>query len=106
MMSLMYHSIAVLNPLNSKDGVVLLSKPNQWEKVILSNIQVHKEQNPERAKYFNANNSLELSKILIKEWLVFNKNLEKRKTKASYRKLKKKAFIICKQLYQNNKWLI
>ncbi len=94
MMSLMYHSIAVLNPSKFEGWSSSVEQAKSMgKKVILSNIQVHKEQNPERAKYFNANNSLELSKILIKEWLVFNKNLEKRKTKASYLKLKKRLSI-------------
>ena len=36
------------------------------KKIILSNINVHREQNPKRGIYFNPNNFLELSSIIIK----------------------------------------
>ena len=66
-LSLMYHSIAVINPskFEGRSSTVEQAK-SMGKQVILSNINIHKEQRPERAIYFNPNNFLELSSILIR----------------------------------------
>lgn len=68
-LSLSRHSIAVINPSrfegwsSSVEEAKSIGKP-----VILSNINVHIEQNPEFGVYFDPNNKLELSNILEKSW--------------------------------------
>ena len=42
------------------------------KKIILSNIAIHKEQNPARGIYFNPDKFLELSSIMIKAWNKYN----------------------------------
>ena len=68
-LSLARHSIAVINPSkfegwsSSVEEAKSIGKP-----VILSNINVHIEQNPENGVFFDPNNKLELSNILEKAW--------------------------------------
>ena len=72
--SLMYHSLAVINPSksegwgNSADQATLLGK-----RAILSNIPVHKEQKKDNFNYFKPNDYKGLSKILVKN-IIFKKN--------------------------------
>ena len=66
---------SLINPSKFEGWSSSMNKRNQCKKVILSNILVHKEQNPNRAKFFQVDNHIELSNIL-KEFLKFNK-LEK-----------------------------
>ena len=40
------------------------------KKIVLSNIPVHVEQNPENSFYFDPNNALELSNILEELWVL------------------------------------
>ena len=67
-MSLMYHSLAVINPskFEGRSSTVEQAK-SLGKKIILSNINIHKEQNPKYAKYFRAEDFKKLSSILIKE---------------------------------------
>ena len=82
--SLMYHSLAVLNPSksegwgNSADQASLLGK-----KVILSNIPVHKEQNQKNFNFFNPNDHKKLANLL-------KSNSKKNDKKVDLKKIKKK----------------
>ena len=47
------------------------------KKIILSNIGIHKEQNPLRGKYFSTNNFIQLSNLLLQTLNKYDHNLEK-----------------------------
>lgn len=62
-MSLMKYSIAVINPSKSEGWSSTVEQAKSMGKlVLLSNLTVHKEQNPKRAFFFSTNNYLNLSK--------------------------------------------
>jgi len=75
LMSLMYHSIGIINPSksegwgNSVDQAKIMEK-----KIILSDIPVHKEQKSKNLFYFNCDNYKKLSSILLN---INNKNNKK-----------------------------
>ena len=69
------------------------------KKIILSNIGVHKEQNPLRGIYFNANNFKELSSILIQTWKNYDEKKEKKFINNAY-KLQKEMLIEYAKQYQ------
>lgn len=73
-MSLMYHSIAIINPSKFEgcSSSVEQSK-SMGKKIILSNIDIHKEQNPAYRDYFDPNNHKQLAKILIKNFKNYNR---------------------------------
>ena len=73
-MSLMYHCVAIINPSKFEgcSSSVEQSK-SMGKKVILSNIEVHKEQNPTHRHYFNPNNHKQLTKILVKTLENYNR---------------------------------
>jgi hypothetical protein len=73
-MSLMYHAIAIINPSKFEgcSSSVEQSK-SMGKKLIISNIDVHKEQNPKHRDYFDPNNEKQLAKILIKNFKHFNR---------------------------------
>ena len=68
-LSFMYHSVALINPskFEGRSSTVEQAK-SMGKQIILSNIDIHKEHGPERGIYFNPNNFLELSSIMIKTW--------------------------------------
>lgn len=71
-MSLMKNSIAVINPSLFEGWSSTIEQAKSYgKKIILSNIKVHKEQNPKGAEYFHPANANQLSKILL--------NIHKRK---------------------------
>ena len=65
-LSLIYHSTAIINPskFEGRSSTVEQAK-SMSKKIILSNINIHKEQKPENANYFDPNNYKQLSKILL-----------------------------------------
>lgn len=68
-MSLIYHSIAVLNPSKFEGWSTSVEQAKAMNKIIiLSDIKVHKEQNPKNAFYFKPHNYRELAKIIEKVW--------------------------------------
>ena len=77
-LSLIYHSIAVINPskFEGRSSTVEQAK-SMDKKIILSNIKIHKEQKPRNANYFDPNNYKQLSKILINNHNYKNKNYYK-----------------------------
>ena len=63
LMSLMKYSIAVINPSKSEGWSSTVEQAKSMGKfVLLSNLAVHKEQNPDRAFFFRSNDYLSLSK--------------------------------------------
>ena len=62
----------------------------QRKKIILSNIKVHREQNPKRANFFNEDNFLQLSKIIEKIWHSNNESIEKKEIINSFKINEKK----------------
>ena len=68
-LSFIYHSIALINPskFEGRSSTVEQAK-SLGKQIILSNINIHKEHNPARGIYFNPDNFLELSSIMIKTW--------------------------------------
>ena len=86
--ALMYHSIALINPSKFEGRSSTVEQAiSLGKKIILSDIPIHKEQNPERAIYFEPNDSKMLSEIL-------------KKTNDSFNVLDEENFI--KSAYKNN----
>ena len=66
-MSLIYYSLAVINPSLFEGWSSTVEQAKAYnKKIILSNISVHREQKPKYSYFFHPKNSLNLSKILIK----------------------------------------
>jgi hypothetical protein len=61
------------------------------KKIILSNINVHKEQIFNRAEYFSKNDFEQLANILKKNWLKYDQNTEKKKIMSNYKFVKKRV---------------
>ena len=103
-LSLIYHSLAVLNPSYFEGWSSTVEQAKAYNKrIILSKIKVHKEQNPKYAYYFKPDDYKKLSRILLKihfskkQKLTFNKKKEVSNndqvniyTKAYYRMILKK----------------
>ncbi len=65
-MSLIYHSLALINPSYFEGWSSSVEQANAYKKIIiLSKIKVHLEQNPDKAYFFNPNSSTSLKKILL-----------------------------------------
>lgn len=88
-MSLMYHSLAVLNPSFFEGWSSTVEQAKAYNKnVILSDIKVHREQKPIKAFYFNPNNSNSLKNYLID--IYFKKSLKNKFTKTKKENYNKK----------------
>ena len=88
-MSLMFHSIAIINPSKFEGWSSSVEQAKSMgKKIILSNINVHKEQNPKRGIYFNPNNYNKLTSIMINIWKNYNKKNENKFNKIAYKNLK------------------
>ena len=68
------------------------------KKILLSNIKVHKEQNPKRSYYFNPDDDLKLSKIINK---IVNEKVLKKNLK-----LLKKNYSLNRAKFANNYYKI
>ena len=78
-LSLIYHSVAVIQPskFEGRSSTVEQAK-SMGKKIILSNIDIHKEQNPLRGKYFSPDNFNYLIccyKLLINTIIIWRKNI-------------------------------
>lgn len=72
-LSLIYHSIAVINPSKFEGRSSTVEQAKSMDKnIILSDINIHKEQNPRKAFYFKPENYKHLSKIMIKNYKTQN----------------------------------
>ena len=91
MMSLIYHSIALINPSKFEGWSSSVEQcKSMSKKIILSNINVHKEQNPTRGYFFEADNYIKLSKIMTRIWFSHNKVIEKIFFSKNFKRNKKK----------------
>ena len=90
-MSLMFHSIAIINPSKFEGCSSSVEQAKSMgKKVILSNIDIHKEQNPNKGYYFNPNNPIDLKKKLIKVYKQHNKKEDIKSIAYAYKILNKR----------------
>jgi len=90
-MSLMFHSVSLINPSKFEGWSSSVEQAKSMgKKIILSNINVHKEQNPRRGIYFEPNNFNKLSLIMIKVWKNFSAKEENKFINIAYKNLKKR----------------
>lgn len=88
-MSLMYHSISIINPSTFEGWSSSVEQgKSMGKKIVLSNIKVHKEQNPSRGIFFDPKNHNQLAKILINIWTNHDKKKEEKYIKLAYKNLK------------------
>lgn len=74
-LSLIFYSIAVINPSRFEGRSSTVEQSDSLgKKILLSNLKIHKEQNPSRAYYFNPNDYINLSKKIH----YLNKNFKKK----------------------------
>ena len=67
--SLMYHCVALINPSEFEGRHSSLEQARSLGKqMILSKINIHKEQSPPRTLYFNKDRSPQLAKLMKKTW--------------------------------------
>lgn len=92
-LSLIYHSVAVIQPskFEGRSSTVEQAK-SMGKKIILSNIGIHKEQNPLRGKYFSPDNFIQLSNLLLQTLNKYNHNLEKKHIKYAFSKSEKNFY--------------
>ena len=87
-LSLMYHSMAVINPSFFEGWSTTVEEAKVFGKtILLSDILVHKEQNPNRGIYFSPRSSIELAKVMKKVFNTFDlkkENYEKKKSQGSF----------------------
>ena len=91
MMSLIYNSVALINPSKFEGWSRSVEQAKSMgKKILLSDISVHKEQNPKRVEFFSQNNYDELASKIKKIWFGYNYKYEKILINRSYRALEKK----------------
>lgn len=74
LISLMHHAIAIINPSYFEGWSTTVEESKLLQKIaLLSNIDVHVEQNPQRALYFDVNDSQKLAQYLLD---IMSKNFE------------------------------
>lgn len=95
MISLMYYSIALINPSLSEGWSNTVEQAKAMKKdTIISNINVHKEQKDKNTILFKPNDYLSLKKILDKKFLNFLKKKNKyKKDYSNSNKYLRKSFI-------------
>ena len=89
----MYHSIAVIQPskFEGRSSTVEQAK-SMGKKILLSNIGIHKEQNPLRGKYFSPDNFQQLSNLMLQTFIKYNHTLEKKHIKYAFGKSKENFY--------------
>ena len=96
-MSLMFHSVAIINPSKFEGWSSSVEQAKSMgKKIILSNINVHKEQNPQRKIFVNPNNYNKLASIMINVWKNYNKKDENKFNKIAYKNLKPRMIVYAK----------
>ena len=79
MMSILHHSIATINPsLFEGWSTTVEESKAMGKKIILSNIAVHREQNPQRGVYFPPDNAEELAALIFHHNLEYDATLEEK----------------------------
>ena len=87
----MFNSVSLINPSKFEGWSSSVEQAKSMgKKIILSNINVHKEQNPRRGIYFEPNNFNKLSLIMIKVWKNFSAKEENKFINIAYKNLKKR----------------
>ena len=77
MMSLLHHSVATINPsLFEGWSTTVEESKAMGKKIFLSNIEVHREQNPQRGLYFTPDNPEELAELISSHIFEHDLNLE------------------------------
>ena len=90
-MNLMYNSVAVINPSKFEGWSSSVEQAKSMGKeIILSNIKVHKEQNPERRIFFNPDNQNQISNSILISWDSYNKKKELVYINRAYQSLNQK----------------
>ena len=91
MMSLIFNSVALINPSKFEGWSSSVEQAKSMgKKILLSDISVHKEQNPKRAEFFSQNNYDELAYKIKKIWFGYNYKYEEILINRSYRALENK----------------
>ena len=90
-MNLMYNSVAVINPSKFEGWSSSVEQAKSMGKeIILSNIKVHKEQNPKRRIFFNPDNQNQISNSILISWDSYNKKKELVYINRAYQSLNQK----------------
>jgi glycosyltransferase involved in cell wall biosynthesis len=77
MLSIMYYSIAVINPSRFEGWSSSVEEAKSLGKeLIISNIDTHLEQSPKRVKYFSCDDPITLSRLLLQSQQYFSEALE------------------------------
>lgn len=88
-LSLTYHSVAIIQPSKFEGRSSTIEQAKSiGKKTILSDINIHKEQNPLRGNYFPKNNYLQLSLLLFRIWKNFDKKSEEKYINYAYKQNK------------------
>lgn len=91
MMSLMHHSIAVLNPSKFEGWSSSVEQAKSMgKKLILSDISVHREQKPLRSEFFKPDDYLKLAYLLKKIWNKHNPKHEMKIINKTYKNLNRR----------------
>jgi len=84
LISLVYHSIAIINPSLFEGWSTTVEEAKSLGKtLILSDLNVHREQNPQRAVYFNPDSPERLASILLDYSNSFDQGSEESKMRAT-----------------------
>ena len=78
LMSLMYHSIAVINPSKFEGRSSTVEQAKSIGKNNFVKNKIHYEQNPKRGLFFYPDDNIKLAEILFNENKKFNKSKEKK----------------------------
>ncbi|MBD1161546.1 glycosyltransferase [Pelagibacterales bacterium SAG-MED15] len=106
-MSLIYYSLAVINPSNFEGWSSTVEQAKGYnKKIILSDIKVHREQNPKNAFFFAPKNYLKLSKILIKLSSTKSKNFQAKYDKDLKKQVNKYTEKFCSVILSRDSRLI
>jgi len=105
-MSLMFHSIAIINPSKFEGCSSSVEQAKSMgKKVVLSNLKIHKEQNPSKGYYFHPDNFKQLAKKLIEVLKKHNKKNDLKSIIYAYsilnKRLEKYALDYQKQVLKN-----
>ena len=97
-LSLMYHCVALINPSKFEGRHSSLEQARSLGKqMLLSKINIHKEQAAPRSLYFNKEQSFELAKLMKKTWL----NYSSKKNSFFYNKAVKQNKLNLIKYYKN-----
>tara|TARA_B100000989_G_scaffold164030_1_gene122550 strand:- start:13421 stop:14605 length:1185 start_codon:yes stop_codon:yes gene_type:complete len=102
-LSLMYHSVALINPSKFEGRHSSLEQARSLGKQsILSNINIHKEQAVPHSYYFSLKNFVQLSKLMDKLW----KSYSPKKNLNNFKKASKENDLNLKKYYLNWKKVV